>query len=73
MNNTATEGGALIRIKSVTSQFAVGHPTDGVDKVLTVEILEPILIRIVGVRATVELVGRRILNPVLVTSILGKR
>ena len=66
------EGGALIGIESMMSQLAAHHPTDRVDEILTVEILEPILIRIVGVQAAIKLVGRRILNSIFIMSILGE-
>ena len=53
-----------------TSQLVACHLTDGMDEVVTVQIFEPILIRVMGVRATVELMSRRVLYPVLITSIL---
>ena len=46
------------------------HLTDGMDKVVTVEIFETVLIRVVCIGTTVEVMGRGIFNPVLVTSIL---
>ena len=53
------------------SQLAAHHPTNRVDEIPTVQVFEPILIRIVGVGTAVELVGRRVFNPVFIMSILG--
>ena len=64
------KGGTLIRIQSVMRQLAMSHPTDGMNEVASVKILEPILIRIVGVGATIEFMSRGVLNSILVTSIL---
>ena len=71
-DDTATKGGTLVRVKTMTSQFAVHHPADSVNEVLMVEILKPILIRIVGIRAMVELVSQRVFDPIFVTSVLGE-
>ena len=71
-DNAVIEGGALIGIKSMMSQLAARHLTDRVDEIPTVEILEPILIRIVGVQVAIKLVGRRILNSIFIMSILGE-
>ena len=70
MDNTTAEGGTLVGIKLVMSQLAMSHPTDGMDKVPTVEIFETILIRVVGVGPTMEVGSRRVFDPVLITSIL---
>ena len=71
-DDTATKGGTVVRVKTMTSQFAVHHPADSVNEVLMVEILKPILIRIVGIRAMVELVSQRVFDPIFVTSVLGE-
>ena len=42
------------------------------DEVLLIQIMEPILIWVVGVGMTIGVVGRRILNSVFITSILGE-
>ena len=43
------EGGALVRVESVTRQLAACHPTDGMDEVSTIEIFKTVLIRVMGV------------------------
>ena len=70
-DNTATESGTLVRIKVVLTEFATSHTTNRVDEVGAVEILKPILIRVVSVGPTVEVIGRRIFTTLLVTCILG--
>ena len=70
MNDTATKGSTLIWIELVTSQLTMSHTTDSVNEISTIEIFEPVLIRVMGVGPTVGLVSGRVLNPVLVTSIL---
>ena len=69
-DDTATEGGTLVRVKVMTAEFATGHTTNRVDEVGTVQIFEPVLIRVVGVGTTIEVVGRRVLPTFLVTCIL---
>ena len=69
-DDTATEGGALIWVKSVMSQLATSHATDRMDKVATVKIFEPVLVWIMGVRVAVEVIGRRVLPTLFITSIL---
>ena len=64
------KSGALIWVQTMTRQFAMRHPTDGVDKVTTVEIFEPVLIWVMSIGATVELMSRRVFNTVLIMSIL---
>ena len=71
-DNSTTKGGALIWIKVVTAEFATSHTVNRMDEVGTVEILEPVLVRIMGVGATIEIIGRRILPTFFVTSILRK-
>ena len=65
------EGGTLVGIKLVTSQLMMSHPTDGMNEISTIEILEPALVRVMGVGPMVEVSRGRVFNPVLVTSILG--
>ena len=50
-----------------------GHPADGMDEVSAIEIFEPVLIRVMGVGPTMEVSGRRVLNPVLIMSVLGNK
>ena len=69
-NYAATEGGALIRIEMVTTEFTTSHPANGVDEVGPVKILKSVLVRIMGVGTTIEVVGRRIFTTLLITSIL---
>ena len=57
MDNTATEGGALIRVQTVASQLAACHLTDGMDEVPTVQILKSVLVRIVSVGPMVKLMS----------------
>ena len=47
------------------------HPTDGMNEIATVEILESILIGIMHVGTTIELVSGWVFHPILITSILG--
>ena len=61
----------LIRIEAMIRQFAMCHSANSVDEISLVEIFEPVLVGIVHVRTTVELVSRRVFNPILITSILG--
>ena len=70
MDDTATKSGPLIRIQMMTHQLATCHPTNGMDKITTVQVFEPVLIGIMGVGLTVEFVGRGVFNPILVTSVL---
>ena len=70
MDNTTTKSSALIRIEVVTSQLAVHHLTNGMDKIPMVKVLKPVLVRIVCVGAMVKLVRRRVLNPILIVSVL---
>ena len=46
--------------------------TDGMDEVAAVEVFEPVLVRIMGVRTTIEVVRGRVLTTFLVASILRK-
>ena len=54
-DNTAMEHGVLIGVQAMMSELMVSHPTDGVDEVVTVEILEPVLVRIVGIGSVIEI------------------
>ena len=69
-DNTATKGGALIRVEMIAGKLATSHPTNGVDEVATIQIFEPVLIRVMGVGTTVKVIRRRILPTLLVTSVL---
>ena len=69
-DDTATEGGMLVRVEVMTAEFVAGHTTNRVNEVGAVQIFEPILIRVVGVGTTIEVVGRRVLPTFLVTCIL---
>ena len=66
------EGSVLVGIQMMMCQLAMCHPTDGMDKILTVQIFESILVRIVCVGVMVKLMSGGILNTILVMSILGK-
>ena len=70
LNDATTESGTLIWIQMMTSKLTASHPTDGMNKVAVVQVFKPILIRIMGVGATVKAHCRRVLDPILVTSIL---
>ena len=72
MDNSTTKGGTLIWVKVMMHQFVTCHPTNCMNEILTVEIFETVFIGIMCVGLTVELMGRRVLNPVLITSILGR-
>ena len=67
------KGGALVRVKMVMSQLATSHSTNGMDKIYAVEIFESVLIRIMGVGPMVEVKRGRVLNPILIMSILWKQ
>ena len=54
----------------MTAQFATSHTTDRMDEVATEQILEPVLVRVMGIGATVKVVRRRVLPTLLVTCIL---
>ena len=69
-DHPATKGGTLIRIKMMMAKFATSDSTDRVDEIGTIEIFEPVLIRVVGVGTAIELVRRRILPTLFVTCIL---
>ena len=56
----------------MVSQFAVCYSTDGMDEVTTVEVFEPILVRIMRVGMTVEVMSRQVFDPILVTSVLER-
>ena len=54
----------------MTSQLAARHPTQGMDEVLPVKVGESVLVQVVGIRPRKEVMGRRILHPILIMSIL---
>ena len=70
MNNATLECSVLIRVESMMRQLAMHHPTDGMNEIPTVEIVEPVFIGIMDVRAAVEIMSRRVLHPILIVSIL---
>ena len=53
-DDTMTKRGTLVRIQMVMTQLAMGHLTDGVNKVSMVKVFKPILIRVMGVGMTIE-------------------
>ena len=69
-DDAATKSSMLIRVQLVTGQLAACHMTNGVDEILTVEIFKTILVRIVCVGTTIEIVGQRVFDSILVVSIL---
>ena len=73
MDDAAAEGGTLVGVKLVTRQLATSYPTDGVNEVSTIEIFEPVLIWVVSVGPTMEVGSGRVLDPVLITSVLEQR
>ena len=70
MDDTVAEGGTLVWVKLMTSQLTASHTTDGMDKVLTIEILKPVLIWVMSVGPTMEVNRGRVFDPILITSIL---
>ena len=70
MNNATVKGGALVRIQIMMCQLPTHHPTDGVDEVAMVEVFKTVLIGIVSVGSTIEIVSGRVLDAILITSIL---
>ena len=71
-NNSTTEGSTLVWIQTMMCQFAVRHLTDGMNKVAMIKIFESVLVRIMGVGTMIKVMGRRIFDPVFITSILWK-
>ena len=72
VNNTELECGMLIGIEPVMQQFATCHPTDGMDEILTVQVVEPILIGIMSIGPPVEIMSGRVFYTILIMSILRK-
>ena len=72
IDDATTEGGVLVRIKVMTRQLTTCHPTDCMDKVLTIEVFETIFIGIMSIGVTVELMSGGVFYPILVMSILGR-
>ena len=64
------EGCALIGIQVMAGKLTTSHTTDRMDEIAAEEIFKPVLIRVVCIGAAVELVGRRILPTLLITSVL---
>ena len=48
-DNTALESGTLIRVQPMTSQLAVRHSAKSMNEVPPVQVLKPILIRVMDV------------------------
>ena len=69
-DHATSKGGTLIWVEMVAAEFAMSHAANRVYEVGPVEILKPVLIRVVGVGTTVEIIGRRIFPTFLVTCIL---
>ena len=69
-NYAAAEGSALVRVEVMAAKFATSHTANGVDEIGAEEILESVLIRIVGVGTAIELVRRRVFPTLFVTCIL---
>ena len=69
-NDPTTKSGSLVGVKVITSQFAARHSANGVDEVPVIKVFKPVLIRVVGVRPTMEVGSRRVFNPVFITSVL---
>ena len=67
---TATESGTLIWVESVTGEFAAGHPTNSMNEVAAVEVFKSVSIWIVGIGTTIEIMSRRVFDPILVTGVL---
>ena len=51
----------------------MGHLADSMNKITTIKVLEPILIRIMSIGVTVEFVSQRVFDSVLITSVLARR
>ena len=54
----------------MTAELATSDPANRMDEIGPVEILEPVLIRVMSIGTTIEVVRRRILPTLLVTCIL---
>ena len=64
------KGSTLVRVEVVAREFTMSHVTDGMDEVVTEQIFESVLVRVVGVGTTIEVVRRRIFTTLLITCIL---
>ena len=64
------ERSILVRVQTMVSQLAMCHTTNGMDEGMVVKIFKPVLVQVMGVRTTVEVMSRRILDSVLIVSIL---
>ena len=54
----------------VVGELTTSHATDGMNEVATVKVLEPVLVRVVGVGMTVKVVSGGVFPTFLVTCIL---
>ena len=70
MDNSTTECSTLVGVEMVTSKFTASYATDGMDEVAAEQIFKPVLIRVVGVRTTIEVVRGRVFATFFVTCIL---
>ena len=70
MDDAVLEGSTLVWVQLVMRQLASGHPTQSVDEVPAIQVVEPILVWIVGVGLTIKVMSGRVLHPILITSIL---
>ena len=60
----------MVWIKMVTGKLAASYTANCMDEITAVQILEPVLIRVVSVGTTIELVRRRVFPTFLIMSIL---
>ena len=70
MDHPTTKSSTLVRIEVMTAKFTTSDSADRMDEIGPVQIFESVLIRVVGVGATIEVIGRRVLPTFLVTCIL---
>ena len=69
-NYAAAECSTLVRVEMMAAELATSYTANRMNKVGSVKVFEPILVRVVGVGPTVEIVGGRVLPTFLVTCIL---
>ena len=55
----------------MSAKFVTSHTTNRMDEIVTIEILEPVLVWIMGVGAAIKVIRRRILPTLLITSVLS--
>ena len=70
MYDATMEGGSLIGIQVVTGKLATSYTTNRMNEVAAVQILKPVLIRVMRVGTTIEVHRQQIFLTVLVTSVL---